>query len=144
MPVTDRDNVNVPTKFQAPQGFQGPIIWKSPANIALIKYWGKKGHQLPCNPSLSMTLRESCTITALSWRDNPGKGPQVKFTFAGKSEEKWVKRIEKYLQTILPHMPALSDLDLAIESQNLFPHSAGMASSASAFSALALCLCSLD
>ncbi|MEA1877325.1 MAG: hypothetical protein U9N86_10715 [Bacteroidota bacterium] len=39
--------------------------WSSPANIALIKYWGKKDVQLPANSSLSMTLDESRTVTEI-------------------------------------------------------------------------------
>ena len=34
----------------------GSITWRSPSNIAIIKYWGKYGIQLPKNPSLSLTL----------------------------------------------------------------------------------------
>jgi diphosphomevalonate decarboxylase len=40
-------------------------------------------------------------------------------------------------------MPSLEGLDFRIESSNSFPHSAGIASSASAMSALALCLQSI-
>tara|TARA_B110000467_G_scaffold13636_1_gene11583 strand:- start:242 stop:511 length:270 start_codon:yes stop_codon:yes gene_type:complete len=31
--------------------------WKAPSNIALVKYWGKYGEQLPKNPSLSFTYQ---------------------------------------------------------------------------------------
>ena len=34
----------------------GQSGWKSPSNIALIKYWGKKEIQIPLNTSLSFTL----------------------------------------------------------------------------------------
>ena len=27
----------------------GSVTWQSPSNIALVKYWGKKQHQLPEN-----------------------------------------------------------------------------------------------
>ncbi|MEW6136461.1 MAG: hypothetical protein AB1583_12200, partial [Bacteroidota bacterium] len=30
--------------------------WECPSNIAIVKYWGKRGFQLPANPSLSFTL----------------------------------------------------------------------------------------
>ena len=29
----------------------GSVTWDSPSNIALVKYWGKYGAQLPANPS---------------------------------------------------------------------------------------------
>jgi diphosphomevalonate decarboxylase len=37
------------------------VSWRCPANIAIVKYWGKKEDQLPCNASVSMTLTNSFT-----------------------------------------------------------------------------------
>jgi diphosphomevalonate decarboxylase len=34
----------------------GDFTWRSPSNIAIVKYWGKHGDQLPRNPSFSFTL----------------------------------------------------------------------------------------
>jgi diphosphomevalonate decarboxylase len=34
----------------------GSFTWSSPSNIALVKYWGKKEHQIPESPSISFTL----------------------------------------------------------------------------------------
>ena len=31
---------------------EGKVSYKSPSNIALVKYWGKKENQLPQNPQL--------------------------------------------------------------------------------------------
>jgi mevalonate pyrophosphate decarboxylase len=45
----------------------GKITWRSPSNIALIKYWGKYGQQMPCNPSLSFTLDAAYTETTLEY-----------------------------------------------------------------------------
>lgn len=50
----------------------------------------------------------------------------------------------EYLKSLLPVFPFLSQLNLTVRTGNSFPHSAGIASSASAMSALALCLCSLE
>ena len=49
------------------------VGWKSPSNIALVKYWGKKPIQIPANASLSFTLSESCTSTEVqfSLADSP-------------------------------------------------------------------------
>ena len=43
-----------------------------------------------------------------------------------------------------PFFPFLGGMALRIESRNTFPHSSGIASSASSMSALALCLCGLE
>ena len=52
--------------------------WKSPSNIALIKYWGKKPGQLPANPSLSMTLSKAVTYSWVKGRRvEGGKGRGV-------------------------------------------------------------------
>lgn len=42
------------------------IQWSSPSNIALVKYWGKFGDQLPENPSISFTLKKSITTFSVS------------------------------------------------------------------------------
>ena len=36
-----------------------------PANIALIKYWGKYENQIPANPSISYTLNHCKTNTEI-------------------------------------------------------------------------------
>lgn len=124
------------------------ICWKSPSNIAIIKYWGKHGQQLPRNPSISATLSHCYTQTKLSYApiEKKVKGGEIRinFTFEGRENPKFRERIEKYLQDLLPIFPFLKQLSLTIESENSFPHSSGIASSASAMSALALCLCSLE
>lgn len=52
----------------------GEVSWQSPSNIALIKYWGKKGFQLPANPSLSFTLSKSVTRTSMAFA--PASDPE--------------------------------------------------------------------
>ncbi len=46
----------------------GIVGWKSPSNIALVKYWGKKSNQLPKNPSISFSLNKSVTELMLHYR----------------------------------------------------------------------------
>jgi diphosphomevalonate decarboxylase len=125
---------------------QGMVMWQSPANIALIKYWGKKGHQLPANPSISFTLHHACTRMKLQWERKPvpGDGIDLTFFFEEKENPKFGRKISDFLHVILPDYPFLKELQLTIHSENSFPHSAGIASSASSMSALALCLCSLE
>ena len=48
----------------------GTVTWKSPSNIALIKYWGKKEDQIPQNPSISFTLDACATTTKLSFQQH--------------------------------------------------------------------------
>ena len=124
---------------------KGKISWLSPSNIALVKYWGKHGIQLPCNPSVSMTLSTSLTNTSISYlkKQHADKNVFLEFYFDGKRSEAFEKRIAVYFNHILDEFPFLSDYQFKIESSNTFPHSSGIASSASAFSALALCIISL-
>ena len=42
--------------FRTPVQGQYRTKWQAPSNIALVKYWGKYGEQLPENPSISFTL----------------------------------------------------------------------------------------
>lgn len=125
----------------------GQITWRSPSNIAIIKYWGKTGIQLPKNPSLSLTLSAACTDTSLQYefKDSVPDGQiDLDFYFHQEKNEAFEAKILAYLQSLLPIFPFLAQLKLTIHTGNSFPHSAGIASSASGMSALALCLCSLE
>jgi diphosphomevalonate decarboxylase len=118
-----------------PEPFE--TTWRSPSNIAFVKYWGKKGHQLPANPSLSMTLKECVTQTKVSF--TPSDELRVELFLDGVREEKFAAKIHKYLES-LRELPDLTKISYSIQTQNSFPHGTGIASSASGFSAFALCL----
>lgn len=122
----------------------GEVCWQSPSNIAIIKYWGKKGFQIPANPSLSITLSKSFTETRIKYRPakHPGN-PQINFYFQGQPNQAFSEKIKTYFGHVKGELTFIDDLDFEIYSENTFPHSAGIASSASAMSALALCLCSI-
>ncbi|MEL7163071.1 MAG: diphosphomevalonate decarboxylase, partial [Bacteroidota bacterium] len=124
----------------------GALRWRSPSNIALVKYWGKHGVQLPSNPSVSFTLDGAATDTTLRYdvRKETGEGVDVKLYLDESLNEAFTTRTAKYLESLLPVYPFLKQLSLKIETSNSFPHSAGIASSASGMSALALCLVSLE
>ncbi len=125
----------------------GSFTWRSPSNIAIIKYWGKYGLQLPRNPSLSLTLAASCTDTQLEYemREDDSGGPiDLEFYFHQEENEAFRAKIVAFLESLTPVFPFLKQLKLTVHTGNSFPHSAGIASSASAMSALALCLCSLE
>jgi diphosphomevalonate decarboxylase len=130
--------------FQVPDFSLGTVSWRSPSNIALIKYWGKKGFQIPANPSLSMTLSKSFTETLVHYfpSQNPGN-ISCEFYFEDKKNPVFEKKIYTFLDAVIEDFPYLKKLHLEIHSRNTFPHSAGIASSASAMSALSLCLCSI-
>jgi len=113
--------------------------WISPANIALVKYWGKYGNQLPQNPSVSMTLAQSNTTTQLTWTRASGK-PHHTFLYAEHKAPAFEKRVFEYIHDILWLIPELKEYSLQIKSENNFPHSSGISSSASFMSSLALCL----
>jgi len=121
------------------------VSWQSPSNIALVKYWGKTGRQLPLNPSVSMTLSAAYTVTKLSALPRTTEGAvELDFWFEGEQNRAFGERMITFLKSITDIFPWLEQVNLKLETHNTFPHSAGIASSASAFSALALCLCSLD
>jgi diphosphomevalonate decarboxylase len=120
--------------------------WRSPSNIALVKYWGKHGKQLPGNPSISFTLDKcySETSLAISEKDAKDKDIQLKFYFDKKENLAFRIKILSFFEDIAGDFPFLSRYALSIHSTNSFPHSSGIASSASAMSALALCLCDME
>lgn len=125
---------------------QGSTSWKSPSNIALVKYWGKYGRQLPRNASVSFTLQQAYTLMSVRYaqKANADKEISLQFTFEGKENQKFEEKIRNFLSSILEYFPFLTQLDLYIDSENSFPHSTGIASSASSMSALALCLCQIE
>ena len=121
------------------------VTWQSPSNIALVKYWGKYGTQLPANPSLSLTLKHAVTIMELTAVPVPkGAGNLSAFYFENKINASFAERFGTFIRSLYPAFPFLADLAITLKSHNTFPHSAGIASSASGFSALALCISSLQ
>ncbi len=119
--------------------------WESPSNIAIVKYWGKHSRQLPLNPSVSFTLSNAASRTFVSLTDKQtADGIEMTFLFEGKENQVFASRIEKFLVSLSDEFfPFLKKFKLHIDSSNSFPHSSGIASSASGMSALALCLCDL-
>ncbi len=120
----------------------GTVCWESPSNIALVKYWGKRGDQLPANPSLSFSLNASRTRTQI--RFEPAKSGGFEFRFDGALKPDFHPKLEQFFARIKPYIPFLDTSFLFIDSSNTFPHSTGIASSASAMSALALGLTDIE
>ncbi|MGQ1890452.1 diphosphomevalonate/mevalonate 3,5-bisphosphate decarboxylase family protein [Thermophagus sp. OGC60D27] len=116
--------------------------WQSPSNLAIVKYWGKKELQQPINPSVSFSLSKAVTTTTVSLTPTKSSG----FSFYLNNEEKpaFRPKIQKFLDRIRSRIPLIDQFHLNIYSSNTFPHSSGIASSASAMSALAFCLADLQ
>ncbi|WP_027382700.1 diphosphomevalonate/mevalonate 3,5-bisphosphate decarboxylase family protein [Epilithonimonas caeni] len=113
-----------------------------PSNIALIKYWGKYENQIPANPSISYTLNHCRTNTTMEFF--AGEDFSVQTFLAGNEEKKFAEKIEKYFKNIEPYLPWILKGKYIIKTENTFPHSSGIASSASGFGAIAKCLMNLD
>jgi diphosphomevalonate decarboxylase len=118
------------------------VFASCPSNIALIKYWGKYEGQIPANPSISFTLSNCKTETKMIFRS--GEKFSVKTFLAGKEETKFSEKIEKYFRNIEKYLPWILQGIFVIETENTFPHSSGIASSASGFGAIAKCLMEMD
>ncbi|MFA9193030.1 diphosphomevalonate decarboxylase [Flavobacterium sp. FBOR7N2.3] len=129
----------------------GHFQWSAPSNIALVKYWGKKDNQIPANPSVSFTLNNCKTITKLAF-DKKSISTALDVTnefsfdllFEGKPKEDFKPKIQKFFERIEIYLPFLKDYHFTIDTQNTFPHSSGIASSASGMAALAMNLMSLE
>ena len=129
-------------KGEVPSGFQGKVGWQSPSNIALVKYWGKRGKQIPQNPSISFTLSECCSETFISFEK--ADRLDFRFFFEGKENPAFGAKIEKFLLDYQAFFPFINQLSLTIESRNTFPHSSGIASSASSMSAFVMGLIEIE
>ena len=104
-------------------------------NIALIKYWGKADEKLiiPMNNSLSVSLDKFYTETKVTFDSDY---PADQLILNGKvANEKETKKIQSYMDIV--REIAGTDLHARIDSQNFVPTAAGLASSASAYAALA-------
>ncbi len=122
------------------------VGYEAPSNIALIKYWGKKENQIPLNSSLSFTLKNCVTRTKISAipREKVNNDFSFRVIFEGKESSSFKSKIETFFSKISHHYHFLHQLNLKIETSNTFPHSAGIASSASSMAAIALCLCQME
>lgn len=115
---------------------------QAPSNIALIKYMGKKevSSNIPINPSLSYTLNNLLSSVTLEhysgkkdiWEplNSPGA---LHFTLSLNAQTRFLKHLER-LKALVNYSGSF-----IVRSNNNFPHSSGLASSASSFAALTKC-----
>ena len=124
---------------------KGNFEWSAPSNIALVKYWGKKENQIPANPSISFTLNHCKTITKLSFTKKTNQDNfSFDLLFEGKPKEDFKPKIQKFFERIEKYCPYLKSYHFEIDTQNTFPHSSGIASSASGMAALSMNIMSLE
>jgi len=121
------------------------FTWQTPSNIALIKYWGKSNPQIPKNASISFTLNNCHTITTIDFEQKE-KSETVDFDlfFEGKQKDEFKPKIAEFFKRVENYCPYIFEYKMIINSENSFPHSSGIASSASGLSAIAMCLMSLE
>lgn len=108
----------------------------APANIAFIKYWGKKDETLriPVNDSISMNLNNTCTTTTVEF-SSVYKKDEIYYG-DNHMEEKESARVIDHLDRIRKIADIKTKAKIA--TRNNFPRGVGIASSASGFAALTL------
>ncbi|HNT30226.1 MAG TPA: diphosphomevalonate decarboxylase [bacterium] len=112
------------------------VTARAPANIALVKYWGKRDEELilPQNSSISVCLSELYTETSVEF-DADLTADEVLFASVPLQDAKRDKVI-KHLDNVR-EMAGIA-MKARVASTATFPMSAGLASSASGFAALSL------
>ena len=96
------------------------------------------------NPSISFTLKNCHTKTTLSFEPKNSEKFEFELFLDGKKEESFEPKIHRFFERVEKYLPFLKDFKFKIETSNSFPHSSGIASSASGMSALALCLMDME
>ncbi len=105
----------------------------APSNVALVKYWGRSNEhdRLPANDNIAMNLSNLFTTTTVMF-DPTLKKDDV--TINNKKVAKEAERVTKQLDRI--RALAKKKIYAKVVSQNSFPSSSGLSSSASGFAAL--------
>jgi diphosphomevalonate decarboxylase len=122
----------------------GEVSQKASSNIALIKYWGKIEVQIPVNTSLSYTLSNCYTKTSIQFKRKTSQGFDVNVFLNGEEAPQFKEKILNFFEIAQPFIPFIQSYTFEIKTENTFPHSSGIASSASGFGALALCLIEIE
>jgi len=117
----------------------GSSMARACANIALVKYWGKRDRNLnlPAGGSVSITLSSLQTTTRVTFDDGLRRDEMV---LDGEPAAEGVRsRTGRFLDLV--RTAAGTHRFALVESHNSFPTASGLASSASGFAALALAAC---
>ena len=119
------------------------VTVKTYANIALLKYWGKRDETLflPTKNSLSLSLDALATTTTITFANSDAHAISVHNMIP---DEKTIGPIRSFLDHVRKTF-AINQY-FSLSTHNSFPTAAGIASSASGFAALTIginTLCSL-
>lgn len=108
----------------------------APSNLALVKYWGKKDVSLriPCNNSISMNLSNAKTTTNVRFVEGLQHDVVIVNSERLSSSSSVAARVSKHMDRIRA-MAGVEERAI-VTTDNSFPQSVGIASSASGFAAL--------
>ncbi len=111
------------------------------ANIALVKYWGKRpgAKNVPATPSISLTLEALTTETTLQ---RLPRGPEIVRLNGCRADKEFAGRVVGFLR--MWRRKRLVRGMFSVTTVNRFPTRAGLASSASGFAALTMALSALS
>ena len=141
-------NKFIPQQLDTSNLPKGSFTFKAPSNIALVKYWGKELNeiQIPKNPSISFTLDACFTLTTLDFEKKQEADSNFDFEvfFDGEKQADFKPKIKTFFERIVNYLPFLTEYKFVINTRNSFPHSSGIASSASGMAALSLCLMQIE
>lgn len=126
------------------------VTIRAPINIALIKYWGKlhEGFNIPLNSSFSLTLDKTDMYSETTVYLN-GNCPDsfnlhdAKGDLIENALPKNFETLKDYFTNYAKEKYDLGKFYVKVDSKNSFPTKAGLASSASGLSCIALCFCRL-
>ena len=110
-----------------------PVTVRSYANIAIIKYWGKKAEKemVPATSSISLTLENMYTETTLSPLPADARADEFYINGQLQNEAEHVK-MSKIIDRYRPEGASF----VRIDTKNNMPTAAGLSSSSSGLSAL--------
>ena len=108
----------------------------APSNLAFLKYWGKKDSKLriPYNNSISVNLGNAKTITSVSFSPELEQDIIIVNGNEKDATSSFAIRVSRHLDRL--RELANEKSKATVKTENTFPESVGIASSASGFAAL--------
>ncbi len=110
---------------------------EAPANLAFVKYWGKKnsGLRLPANNSISVNLSQAKTTTSIIFDSAYGEDQVEVLGSNAPVKPEFSKRVSQHLDRIR-NLAGAMGVKALVQTRNSFPSGVGIASSAAGFAAL--------